>query len=531
MSHRHRARLFGAVTASAMLVLVACGGGGDDDSAASSSTASTDEDSGSSPGAIKSIDDAQGGIIQIEAQGAFVDPEFGATEGAGRGSGFIIDPSGIAVTNNHVVTGAATVEVFVGGDVDSGRNARVLATSECSDLAVIDIEGDGFPFFEFYEGEVNPGLDIYLAGFPLGDPQYSLTRGIVQKAPASEDTSWASVDSVIEHDAESNPGNSGGPLLTEDGEVVGVHYAGAAETDQAFAIANPVLGDVVDQLRDGTPVDYLGINGQAVVAEDGLSGVWVSAVESGSAAQQIGLQGGDIITKMEGLSLAADGTMADYCDILRTQGSDAPLAIQALRFSTEEFLQGTVNQDSALVASSFAEDIEAETGSQGGAATYSDYAYVSDDSGQITVEVPVEWADVDGTASSLEDGSTLPALRAAPDLAAFNADFSSAGMLLFASFDPADAADPGATLSAFLDGVGATAACPTLTTDREAYDDGLYTGAYSVLSGCDGTSAETFGIVAVPADGSFAVFVLVQLVTDADFEALDRIIASFTVTP
>ncbi len=529
MSHLRRVRMSGAVVASSFLLLAACGGGGDD--SADSSTTSSDEDRGSSAGAITSIDDAQGGIIQIEAQGAFVDPEFEATEDAGRGSGFIIDPSGIAVTNNHVVTGAATVEVFVGGDIDSGRNARVLATSECSDLAVIDIEGDGFPFFEFYQGEVNPGLEIYLAGFPLGDPQYSLTSGIVQKAPSSKDSGWASVDSVIEHDAESNPGNPGGPLLTEDGEVVAVNYAGAAETDQSFAIANPVLENVVDELREGTSVDYLGINGQAVVAEDGLSGVWVAAVESGSPAQRIGLQGGDIITKMEGLSLAADGTMADYCDILRTQGSDAPLAIQALRFSTEEFLQGTVNQDSALVASSFAEDIEADTGSQGGATTYSDYGYVSDDSGQISVEVPVEWTDVDGSPSTLDDGTTLPALRAAPDLAAFNADFSSAGMLLFASFDPADAADPSATLTAFLDGVGATGACPTLTTDREAYDDGLYTGAYSVLSGCDGTSAETFGIVAVPADGSFAVFVLVQLVTDADFEALDRIIASFTVTP
>ncbi len=513
------------------LAVAACGGGGDDPEP--SASPDTTEGGGSdAEGAITSIDDAEAGIVQIEAQGAFVDPEFGASEGAGRGSGFIIDPSGIAVTNNHVVTGAATVEVFVGGDTDVGRNARVLATSECSDLAVIDIEGDGYPFFEFFEGEVRPGLEIFLAGFPLGDPQYSLTSGIVQKAPATEETSWASVDSVIEHDAESNPGNSGGPLLTEDGEVVAVHYAGAPDTDQAFAIASPELDEVVAELREGNPVDYLGINGQAVVTEDGtLSGVWVSAVESGSPAQQIGLQGGDIITKMEGLSLATDGTMADYCDILRTQGSDAPLAIQALRFSTEEFLQGTVNQDSELSAASFAEDLETDTGSQGGPAAYADYGYVSDDSGQISVEIPVEWSDVDGTAFAPDEATSLPALRAAPDLAAFNANFSSAGMLLFASFDPADAADPTATLAQFLEGIGATAACPTSSTNAESYDDGLYTGAYSVLSDCDGTNAEAFGIVAVPADSSFAVFVLVQLVTDADFEALDRIIASFTVSP
>ena len=84
----------------------------------------------------------QPSVIQIEAIGTIRDPEVGFTDGSGRGSGFIISDDGIAVTNNHVVTGAATLEVFIGGDTSESYNATVLGVSECNDLAVIDIDED-----------------------------------------------------------------------------------------------------------------------------------------------------------------------------------------------------------------------------------------------------------------------------------------------------------------------------------------------------------------------------------------------------
>ncbi len=86
-----------------------------------------------------------------------------------------------------------------------------MGVSECSDLAVIDIEGDGYPYLEWFDGQVAPGLDVYAAGFPLGDPEFTLTRGIISKERADGETDWASVDWVVEHDATINPGNSGGP--------------------------------------------------------------------------------------------------------------------------------------------------------------------------------------------------------------------------------------------------------------------------------------------------------------------------------
>ncbi|MDQ3248578.1 MAG: S1C family serine protease, partial [Chloroflexota bacterium] len=112
------------------------------------------------------LEEAQAAVIQIEAVGTFISREEGMQmNAAGLGSGFIIDPDGIAVTNNHVATGAAFLKVYVAGE-DEPRNARILGVSECSDLAVIDIEGDGFPYLAWYEGTVKVGLDVYALGFP-----------------------------------------------------------------------------------------------------------------------------------------------------------------------------------------------------------------------------------------------------------------------------------------------------------------------------------------------------------------------------
>lgn len=304
-------------------------------------------------GAIGKIGDAQDAIIQIESVGSFIDPQVGQIfNGAGRGSGFIFDPSGLAVTNNHVVTGSALLKVWVGGDQSKTLNARVLGVSECSDLAVIDIEGDGYPYLDWYNGPITVGKEIYVAGFPLGDPEYSLTKGIISKAKADGETSWASVDSVISYDATTNPGNSGGPVLTEDAQVVGIHYAGNGDTRQAFGISETIAKTVVDKLKNGENLDWIGVNGSAVANEDGsLTGIWVSSVQSGSPADKAGLKGGDIITKVENLVMATDGTMADYCDILRSHKSSDTLNLEVLRFGTGELLEGQLNgRDLAVTA-------------------------------------------------------------------------------------------------------------------------------------------------------------------------------------
>jgi S1-C subfamily serine protease len=332
-------------------------------------------------GLVTSLQDAKGAVIQIEAQGTFIDPEFGLIlNGAGRGSGFIIDPSGIAVTNNHVVTGAALLKVWVGGDTSKTYNAKVLGVSECSDLAVIDIDGDGFPYLEWYTGDPEVGMDIYVAGFPLGDPEYTLTKGVISKAKADGETSWASVDSVTEYDANANPGNSGGPVLNPDGQVMGILYASNPSTDQSFGISQTIARDVIGRLETGEDINSIGINGQAVGTDDGsLTGIWVSSVKSGSPADQAGVLPGDILTAMENLVLATDGTMADYCDILRSHTPQDPLNVEVLRWADGQLLTGQLNGRDLEVATVFESDDTGSSTPEGGSATAAPNASSSGD--------------------------------------------------------------------------------------------------------------------------------------------------------
>ena len=95
---------------------------------------------------VQDLAGVQGAVVRIVAEGSFQDPDFVELPNvAGSGSGFIIDESDLVVTNSHVVTGAALLQVYFSGDEATPIKARILGVSECSDLAVIDLEGDGTP--------------------------------------------------------------------------------------------------------------------------------------------------------------------------------------------------------------------------------------------------------------------------------------------------------------------------------------------------------------------------------------------------
>jgi len=477
-------------------------------------------------GLVTNIEDVRTATIQIEAQGTFIDPQMGTLyNAAGRGSGFIIDPSGIAVTNNHVVTGAALLKVWVGGDTEP-LNARVLGVSECWDLAVIDLEGDGYPYVEWYTGEVNPGLEVFSAGFPLGDPEYTLTKGIVSKAHADGETSWASVDGVIEHDARIRGGNSGGPLVTTDGKVVGVNYAGIDETDQNFAIRGTEAAEVVETMRAGSDFESIGINGQAVVAEDGsLSGIWVASVKSGSPADKTGIQGGDILTTMEGLVLATDGTMADYCDILRTRSASDTMTVEVLRFDSSEYLEGQLNGRTLETSYSFANAL-GDTVEDTSTGSYDEYMLVTDDYGAIQVSIPSIWSDVDGS-PWMDGGDIIGAgITAAASVDNFNAYYDEPGVFFGATDDIAQLGGYIQLLDVYRDGFMGDCKYE----GRQDYEDSAFKGAYDLFTNCADSQNTLVVLSAKPhSSTSMLVIVITQLMTDADVTAFEEILATFDV--
>ncbi len=469
-------------------------------------------------------------VVKILAQGSFIDPEVGEqVNAAGIGTGFIISEDGLAVTNNHVVTGAALLQVFLPGQPDP-VNARLLGVSECSDLAVIDIEGEGFTPLSFREGEVSTGLDVFAAGYPLTDARsieeidYTLTRGIISSTAASGETNWASVDSVYEHDARIRGGNSGGPLVDENGRVVAVNYAGADQTDQNYAIGADRAGPIIETLRSGSDVDSIGINGQAILDEEaGLTGIWVASVASGSPASNAGIEAGDILTRLEGLVLATDGTMADYCDILRTQGADATMAVEVLRFATEEVLEGEINgaplEQSFCFACEFDEEVAPDDAGTPAADTYQEYVTVTDDSGQISVSVPAEWSDTDGRPNE-EFG---PSIFASPDLESFLGTWETPGIILEATNEIGAGSIP-----TVLEQIDLSDSCTDEGT--EPYEDPLYTGSIQLWTDCG--EVGTVSIVAVVSSepGDLLIRLLIQAVEVRDLDAADQALNTFVAT-
>ncbi len=333
----------------------------------------------SASGAAKTLREVQGAVIQILGVGVYVDPERGPVEGRWGGTGFFIDPSGIAVTNNHVVTGASALTVYVGGDQSRSYDARVLGVSECNDLAVIQVEGGPFPYLNWFGDTIEVGQDLYIAGFPLVEPEYNLVKGIVSKLRKEVGTRWAAPEEELVSDAGANPGNSGGPIITPDGQVLGVFYAVNRSTSQVFGIPRDVARPVVDRLRTGVNVDSIGVNGEAWATSDGgFTGVFVKSVQPGSPADRAGVKAGDIIATLGDLGIAEDGTMASYCKIVRSHGPNDTVNLEVLRPKSGggmDVLAGQLNGRQLEVTSSSG----GGGGGGGGSQTGGNYSETFDD--------------------------------------------------------------------------------------------------------------------------------------------------------
>jgi serine protease Do len=463
----------------------------------------------SDPGMVTSLEDVRAATVRIEAEGTFVDPQDGMTATwAGSGSGFIIDSSGIAVTNNHVVTGAALLRVWV-ADENSPRNARILGVSECADLAVIDIDGPDLPYLDWHDGDVNVGLEVYATGFPLGDPEYTLTKGIVSKANADGESTWSSIDYVLEHDARINPGNSGGPLVDEQGRVVAVNYASLESANQYFAIKAEDALPVIEKLREGTHVDSIGVNGSAFVSNDGgFSGIWVYSVESGSPADEAGISGGDIITSLEG-------------------GADDTLGVEIFRFASGETLEGQLNGRTLAVTGSTGLTSGGSSGGSSGSG-YGSYTTLLDDTGSLEVSVPSVWNDVDGADWTDDGGLYHYSIWAAPNIDDFHNTWDTPGLIY--EITPLGGQQFGGHLN-FLENLSSDFEEVCTFDAQEDYDDGAFEGTYRLYTDCAGTSTAYFILSAYPAgepDG-YSINLELQLVSDADWDVVDTVLDSFNV--
>jgi len=239
----------------------------------------------------------------------------------GEGSGFIVDPSGYIVTNNHVIESAETIEVTL----NDGRQyeARVVGRDPKTDLALIKVDGaPGLPHVDLgHSGEARIGDWVLAVGNPFGLGG-SVNAGII--SARGRDINSGPYDDYLQIDAPINRGNSGGPLFDARGRVIGVNTAifspSGGNIGIGFAIPVETAADIVRELREKGRVErgWLGVQIQPVSEEvagslglDTAEGVLVADVLPDSPAMGAGVKSGDVIVK------AAGEEMKEYRDLTK----------------------------------------------------------------------------------------------------------------------------------------------------------------------------------------------------------------------
>ncbi|MBJ7404311.1 MAG: Do family serine endopeptidase [Bradyrhizobium sp.] len=245
----------------------------------------------------------------------------------GEGSGFFISADGYAVTNNHVVDHAESVQVTM--DDGTSYTAKVVGTDPKTDLALIKVDGKkDFPFVKFSDQKPRIGDWVVAVGNPFGLGG-TVTAGIV--SASGRDIGNGPYDDYIQIDAPINKGNSGGPAFDMNGNVIGVNTAifspSGGSVGIGFDIPASTAKLVVAQLKDKGVVTrgWLGVQVQPVTSDiaDSLGlkearGAIVDSPQDGSPAAKAGIEAGDVITAVNGT------TIKDSRDLARTIATLAP---------------------------------------------------------------------------------------------------------------------------------------------------------------------------------------------------------------
>jgi S1-C subfamily serine protease len=367
---------------------VALGGawalGAFDESAVVTEVTPITSSSGSSPTGATGIDVADiyrrsgPGVVQITSTsrgGASTDAFGNVLPGQSQqalGSGFVIDKEGHIVTNFHVIDGADDIEVSFSNQ--ETVEATIVGSDPSTDLALLKVDVDAkalTPLSLADSDRVEVGDPVVAIGNPFG-LERTVTAGIVSalqrelRAPNS-----FTIDHVIQTDAPINSGNSGGPLMDAGGRVIGVNSqiapasGGGGNVGIGFAVPSNTVKSVVAQLLDDGRVDraYLGVTLQEVDAEvarilrlPAEKGVLVGAVESGSPADEAGIEGGDSQVVVAGQSYHVGGDM-----IVAIDGKDVT-SVDQLREAIAAHKPGEVAKVTVVNADGDRETVGVELG-------------------------------------------------------------------------------------------------------------------------------------------------------------------------
>jgi len=252
------------------------------------------------------------------------------------GSGFVISPDGLIVTNNHVIEGATSVKVHLG---DRDYTAEVKGADKSTDIALLKINaGHPLRYLDLGDSDaIRVGDWVMVIGNPLNLDK-TVTTGVVSAKGRSIGISDTSFENFIQTDAAINFGNSGGPLINLQGQVVAIATAiNYGAENIGFAVPVNTLKEVLPQLREKGKVSrgYLGIgirnldyNQAQAWGLPNTDGALVQSVEPGTPAADAGVQHGDVILSVDGHKLK---TTRDLISYVSAKGPNASVNLEILR--------------------------------------------------------------------------------------------------------------------------------------------------------------------------------------------------------
>lgn len=292
--------------------------------------------------------------------------QFQQPEQRASGSGVIISEDGYIVTNNHVVNGASEVTVTLSNR--KNYQAKVVGTDPNTDLALIKVEGKNLPVMPVGNSDdVKLGQWVMAIGYPL-NLDVTVTQGIISAKSRNigiNRQAAAPVESFLQTDAAVNPGSSGGALVNTNGELIGINAAIASPTGSyagyAYAIPSNLMKKVINDIKQFGSVQrgYLGISmapehlDEAQKKELGITndekGVFVAGVDPSGAAAAAGVKQGDVITKINGATVASGAQLSEQ--IARQKPGDK-VNISYLRDGAEKSVDVTLKGKMGAIAGS-----------------------------------------------------------------------------------------------------------------------------------------------------------------------------------